>query len=101
MSIPLFQGQFDKAEPLYRQSVEIRESAFSPGHPAVATALVNLAVLYSQQVLLHFYLCHLRVLLNPSGAQEWIFCGNWVNTMGRDALAPWVARSSVPMVLTR
>ena len=30
--------------------VEIREKSFGASHPSVATALVNLAVLYSQQV---------------------------------------------------
>ena len=44
------QGKLDKAEPLYIQAVEIREKAFGPHHPSVATALVSLAVLYSQQV---------------------------------------------------
>ncbi|KAH3749911.1 hypothetical protein DPMN_184426 [Dreissena polymorpha] len=44
------QGKFEKAEPLYRQTVEIRERAFGPEYPSVATALVNLAVLLSQQV---------------------------------------------------
>ena len=39
------------AEPLYKQAVEIREKSFGLHHPSVATALVNLAVLYSQQVM--------------------------------------------------
>ena len=49
----LFQNKLDKAEPLYQQSVEIRERSFGAQHPAVATALVNLAVLYSNQVRLY------------------------------------------------
>ena len=40
------------AEPLYKQAVEIREKSFGLHHPSVATALVNLAVLYSQQVVI-------------------------------------------------
>ena len=44
------QGKYEEAEPLYKQNVEIREKSFGLHHPAVATALVNLAVLYSQQV---------------------------------------------------
>ena len=43
------------AEPLYKQAVEIRERSFGENHPAVATALVNLAVLFSQQVKLFSY----------------------------------------------
>ena len=49
----VFQGKFDKAEPLYKLSVELREKAFGPLHPSVATALVNLAVLLSQQVIVN------------------------------------------------
>lgn len=51
------QGKYDKAEPLYKQAVEIREKAFGANHPSVATALVNLAVLLSQQVTAIFGLC--------------------------------------------
>lgn len=53
----ILQGKFDKAEPLYKQSVELREKAFGPQHPSVATALVNLAVLLSQQVCLRIVVC--------------------------------------------
>lgn len=45
------QGKFEKAEPLYKRAIEIREKSFGSDHPSVATACVNLAVLYSQQVL--------------------------------------------------
>uniref|UniRef100_A0A8D1EYE7 Nephrocystin-3 n=1 Tax=Sus scrofa TaxID=9823 RepID=A0A8D1EYE7_PIG len=41
-------GKLDKAVPLYELAVEIRQKSFGPKHPSVATALVNLAVLYSQ-----------------------------------------------------
>ena len=44
------QGKHEKAEPLYKQAIEIRQRAFGDQHPSVATAMVNLAVLYSQQV---------------------------------------------------
>lgn len=43
--------------PLYELSLEIREKSFGPKHPSVATALVNLAVIYCQLVrmfTLHF-----------------------------------------------
>lgn len=33
---------------MYELAVEIRQKSFGPKHPSVATALVNLAVLYSQ-----------------------------------------------------
>lgn len=36
--------------PLYELSLEIREKSFGPKHPSVATALVNLAVIYCQLV---------------------------------------------------
>ncbi|PIO40871.1 hypothetical protein AB205_0104530, partial [Aquarana catesbeiana] len=41
-------GKLDKAVPLYELTVEIRQKSFGPKHPSVATALVNLAVLYCQ-----------------------------------------------------
>uniref|UniRef100_A0A8C4VPI1 Nephrocystin-3 n=1 Tax=Gopherus evgoodei TaxID=1825980 RepID=A0A8C4VPI1_9SAUR len=41
-------GKLDKAVPLYELAVEIRQKSFGPKHPSVATALVNLAVLYCQ-----------------------------------------------------
>ena len=44
------QGKLDKAKVLYMEMVEIRERSFGVNHPAVATVLVNLAVLHSQQV---------------------------------------------------
>lgn len=42
-------GQLDKARPLYQQTAEFRERVFGPNHPSLATALVNLAVICSQQ----------------------------------------------------
>lgn len=50
-----FQGKLDKAVPLYELAVEIRQKSFGPKHPSVATALVNLAVLYSQMVSPHTF----------------------------------------------
>lgn len=44
------QGKLEKAMPLYELSLEIREKSFGPKHPSVATALVNLAVIYCQLV---------------------------------------------------
>uniref|UniRef100_A0A673G6D4 Nephrocystin-3 n=1 Tax=Sinocyclocheilus rhinocerous TaxID=307959 RepID=A0A673G6D4_9TELE len=41
-------GKLEKAVPLYELALEIREKSFGPKHPSVATALVNLAVLYCQ-----------------------------------------------------
>ncbi|KAG8139316.1 hypothetical protein E2320_002081, partial [Naja naja] len=41
-------GKLDRAVPLYELAVEIRQKSFGPKHPSVATALVNLAVLYCQ-----------------------------------------------------
>ncbi|HNB74378.1 MAG TPA: CHAT domain-containing protein, partial [Acidobacteriota bacterium] len=39
-------GNFATAEPLLKQSLEIREKAFGPNHPAVAETLFRLAALY-------------------------------------------------------
>ena len=46
----VFQNKLSKAEPLYKQMVEVREQLFDSRHPSVATALVNWAVICSQQV---------------------------------------------------
>jgi tetratricopeptide (TPR) repeat protein len=40
------QGDYAKAEPLYKRSLAIREKALGPDHPDVATSLENLASLY-------------------------------------------------------
>lgn len=50
MRVCVFQGKLEKAVPLYELALEIREKSFGPKHPSVATALVNLAVLYCQLV---------------------------------------------------
>jgi tetratricopeptide (TPR) repeat protein len=42
-------GKFAEAVPLAQQVLAIREKAFGPDHPDVATALNNLAVLYENQ----------------------------------------------------
>ncbi len=39
------QGDYAKAEPLYRRSLAIREKALGPDHPDVATSLENYALL--------------------------------------------------------
>jgi len=46
------QGQLDKSAAYYTSLVESREHSFGANHPSVATALVNLGVLYSQLVCL-------------------------------------------------
>jgi tetratricopeptide (TPR) repeat protein len=43
------QGRYAEAEPLYKRSLAIRETALGPGHPDVATSLNNLADLYRAQ----------------------------------------------------
>ncbi len=43
------QGQHDKAEPMYRRSLHIREKALGPDHSDVATSLNNLAEFYLHQ----------------------------------------------------
>lgn len=40
------QGDYAKAEPLFKRSLVITEKAFGPEHPDVATILENLAGLY-------------------------------------------------------
>lgn len=40
------QGDYAKAEPLYKRSLAISEKAFGPDHPDMATILENLASLY-------------------------------------------------------
>ena len=39
-------GDYDRAEPLYRQALEIKKKALGEGHPDYATSLNNLAALY-------------------------------------------------------
>ncbi|MGH0123466.1 UNVERIFIED_CONTAM: hypothetical protein FKN15_011981 [Acipenser sinensis] len=48
ISKEVFIGKLDKAVPLYKLADEIQQTSFGPQHPSVATALVNLAVLYCQ-----------------------------------------------------
>jgi tetratricopeptide (TPR) repeat protein len=43
------QGQYAKAEPLYKQALAIREKALDPEDPKVATSLNNLAGVYHNQ----------------------------------------------------
>lgn len=42
------QGQYAKAEPLYKRSLAIREKALGPDHPDVAASLWNMAILYRE-----------------------------------------------------
>ena len=39
-------GAYDRAEPLYRQALEIRKKVLGEEHPDYATSLNNLAELY-------------------------------------------------------
>src|SRR5712691_8996740 len=43
------QGQYDRAEVVAQQALEVAEKAVGPNHPDVATSLTNLAVLYDAQ----------------------------------------------------
>jgi tetratricopeptide (TPR) repeat protein len=43
------QGRYGEAEPLYRQALEIRQSALGEDHPSYGTSLHNLAGLYESQ----------------------------------------------------
>ncbi len=40
------QSDFDKAEPLFKRSLSIREKVLGPDHPDVAKILKNIAALY-------------------------------------------------------
>ena len=42
------QGHYAEAEPLYQRSLAIREKAFGPEHPYVATSSANYAALLRQ-----------------------------------------------------
>ena len=41
-------GDYAKAEPLFRQALEIRKRALGENHPDYASSLNNLAVLYQR-----------------------------------------------------
>ena len=43
------QGRYAAAEPLYKRSLKIRETALGPDHPDVGQSLNNLALLYDSQ----------------------------------------------------
>ena len=43
------QGKYDKAEPLYKESLAIKKKVFGNEHPKVALALNNLAWLLKEQ----------------------------------------------------
>jgi len=40
------QGEYEKAEPLHKRALAIREKAFGPDHPEVVPSLWNIANLY-------------------------------------------------------
>lgn len=44
------QGELAKAAALHKRSLAIRETKLGPDHPAVASALNNLAMLFKKQV---------------------------------------------------
>ena len=46
----MFQGKYDKAEPLYRESLAIDKKIYGDEHPSVARDLNNLAGLLETQV---------------------------------------------------
>jgi tetratricopeptide (TPR) repeat protein len=43
------QGDYDRALPLYKQALAIRQTVLGENHPDTATSLNNLAVLYYSQ----------------------------------------------------
>ncbi|CAN0339491.1 unnamed protein product, partial [Scytosiphon promiscuus] len=50
LTLPTYiQGKYDEAGPLYERSLTIREKAYGPDHPEVATALNNWAVVLQEQ----------------------------------------------------
>lgn len=48
--LPVAQGNYDEAEPLFTRALAIREKALGPEHPDVASSLNNLAVLLNRHV---------------------------------------------------
>ena len=48
--LPVAQGNYAEAGPLYLRSLAILEKALGPEHPSVATLLANLAELLESQV---------------------------------------------------
>ncbi|CAN0398781.1 unnamed protein product, partial [Laminaria digitata] len=48
--LPVAQGNYAEAGPLYKRSLAIREKALGPEHPDVAMSLNNLAELFRAQV---------------------------------------------------
>ena len=49
-----WQGKYDEAEPLHKESLAIRKKALGEEHPDVAQSLNNLALLLSDQAR-HFF----------------------------------------------
>ena len=45
-----FQGKYDKAEPLYKRALDIKEKAYGPDHEGVAGILSNWGLLLANQV---------------------------------------------------
>ena len=48
--LPVAQGNYAEARPLYERSLAINEKALGPEHPSVAASLNNLAALFRAQV---------------------------------------------------
>ena len=48
--LPVRQGNYAEARPLYERSLAINEKALGPEHPSVAASLNNLAALFRAQV---------------------------------------------------
>lgn len=48
--LPVAQGNYAEAEPLYRRSLAISEKALGPDHPEITSALNNLARALKHQV---------------------------------------------------
>ena len=42
-------GNYDKAEPLHQQALDIRQKSFGNDHPAITQSLDNLAAMYRAQ----------------------------------------------------
>ena len=52
--LPVAQGNYAEAEPLYQRSLAINERALGPHHPGVAISLNNLAEFLHSQVITSF-----------------------------------------------
>lgn len=48
--LPLSQGKYKEAEPLYLRAISIKETTLGEDHPNVSTGLHNLATLLEEKV---------------------------------------------------